>query len=150
MIAATVAATGGDSDSAAQLAPVLDQMAEDQDWAALGTVLRRIIGGDRDASLLQGLNPIGTAITGQVPFPACPTTGYARAGGSMTSIIGTIAALTGEEAIRVLADTADYQNPLPDPAELRALETGLRDATTFTRHFAGGQHSEGIPQHVEF
>ncbi|MGD0933140.1 MAG: hypothetical protein ABR922_00990 [Streptosporangiaceae bacterium] len=48
----------------------------------------------------------------------------------MTSITGTIAALTGEEAIRVLADTADYQNRLPDPAQLRALDTGLRDATT--------------------
>ena len=38
----------------------------------------------------------------------------------MTSITGAIAALTGEEAIRVLADTADYQNRLPDPAGLRA------------------------------
>ena len=47
----------------------------------------------------------------------------------MTSITGTIAALTGEEAIRVLADTADYQNRLPDPAHLRAVETGLREAT---------------------
>jgi len=33
----------------------------------------------------------------------------------VTSITGTIAALTGEEAIRVLAGTADYQNRLPDP-----------------------------------
>jgi len=48
----------------------------------------------------------------------------------MTSNTGAIAALTGEEAIRVLADTADYQHRLPDPAGLRALETGLRDATT--------------------
>jgi hypothetical protein len=48
----------------------------------------------------------------------------------MTSITSTITALTDEEAIRVLADTADYQNRLPDPTELRALETGLRDATT--------------------
>jgi hypothetical protein len=47
----------------------------------------------------------------------------------MTSITGTIAALSGEEAIRVLADTADYQHRLPDPAQLRTLETGLRDAT---------------------
>ena len=47
----------------------------------------------------------------------------------MTSITGAIAALTGEEAIRVLADTADYQHRLPDPAQLRALETGLREAT---------------------
>ena len=66
MIAATVAAAGGDSDAVAQLAPVLDQLAQDQDWAALAAVLRRIIGGDRDASLLPGLNPVGTAVTGQV------------------------------------------------------------------------------------
>jgi hypothetical protein len=46
----------------------------------------------------------------------------------MTSITGAIAALTGEEAIRVLADTADYQNRLPDPAKLQDLETGLHDA----------------------
>ena len=55
----------------------------------------------------------------------------------MTSITDTIAALTGEEAIRVLADTADYQNRLPDPAGLRALETGLRDATTDDTGLAG-------------
>ena len=66
VIAATVAAAGGDSDAAAQLTPVLDQLAQDQDWAALAAVLRRIIGGDRDASLLEGLDPIDTAITGQV------------------------------------------------------------------------------------
>jgi hypothetical protein len=42
----------------------------------------------------------------------------------MTSITGAIASLTGEEAIRVLADTADYEDRLPDPAEMRALETG--------------------------
>jgi hypothetical protein len=47
----------------------------------------------------------------------------------MIGITNTIAALTGEEAIRMLADTADYQQRLPDPAQLRALETGLRDAT---------------------
>ena len=66
VIAATVAAAGGDSEAAAQLAPVLDQLAQDQDWAALAAVLRRIIGGDRDASLLDGLDPVDTAITGQV------------------------------------------------------------------------------------
>ena len=65
-IAATVAAAGGDSDAAAQLTPVLDQIAQDQNWAALAAVLRRIIGGDRDTSLLQGLDQIDTAITGQV------------------------------------------------------------------------------------
>jgi hypothetical protein len=55
----------------------------------------------------------------------------------MTSITGAIAALTGTEAIRVLADTADYQNRLPDPAELRAIETGLRDAATGDTELTG-------------
>jgi len=66
VIAATVAATGGDSDAAAQLTPALDELAQDSDWAALAAVLHRIIGGARDASLLQGLDPVDTAITGQV------------------------------------------------------------------------------------
>ncbi len=46
----------------------------------------------------------------------------------MTGITAIIAALSGEEAIRVLAGTADYQDRLPGPAQLRALEVGLREA----------------------
>jgi hypothetical protein len=48
----------------------------------------------------------------------------------MTGITGTIAALSGGEAIRVLADIADYQDRLPDPAQLHDLEAGLREAAT--------------------
>jgi len=66
VIAATIAAAGGDADAAAQLTPVLDQLTQDSDWAALAAVLRRIIGGDRDASLLDGLDPVDTGIAGQV------------------------------------------------------------------------------------
>jgi tetratricopeptide (TPR) repeat protein len=66
VIAATVAAAGGESQAAAQLTPFLDQLAQDSDWAALAAVLRRIIGGDRDASLLRGLDPADTAIASQV------------------------------------------------------------------------------------
>jgi hypothetical protein len=51
----------------------------------------------------------------------------------MTSITGIITALTGEVAIRVLANTADYQNRLPDPAGLRALETGAARPDLITR-----------------
>ena len=58
LIAGTVAA--------AQLTPFLDQLAQESDWAALAAVLRRIIGGDRDDSLLEGLDPVDTAIAGQV------------------------------------------------------------------------------------
>ena len=66
VIAAAVAAAGGDSDAAAQLAPVLDQLAQSADWAALAAVLRRIIDGGRDDSLLQGLDSVDTAIASQV------------------------------------------------------------------------------------
>jgi tetratricopeptide (TPR) repeat protein len=66
VIAATVAAAGGDSDATAQLAPVLDELAQDSDWAALIAVLRRVIDGERDDSLLQGLDPVDTAIADQV------------------------------------------------------------------------------------
>ena len=66
VIAATVAAAGGDSDAAAQLTPFLDRLAQDQDWAALAAVLHRITDGDRDASLLKGLDPVDNIIAGQV------------------------------------------------------------------------------------
>jgi hypothetical protein len=35
------------------------------DWAALVAVLRRILAGERDESLLDGLDPIDTAIAGE-------------------------------------------------------------------------------------
>ena len=47
----------------------------------------------------------------------------------MTTLTDTIAALDDATAVRVLAEVADYQAPLPDPAQLRAMETGLRQAT---------------------
>ncbi len=66
VIAATVAAAGGDTEAAARLTPDLDRLAQDQDWAALAAVLRRIISGDQNGSLLPGLDPVDAAITGQV------------------------------------------------------------------------------------
>jgi hypothetical protein len=39
-----------------------------------------------------------------------------------------IGALDGPDAIRVLADTADYESRLPDPARLQAIDAGLREA----------------------
>jgi len=41
-----------------------------------------------------------------------------------------IAALSDPDAVRVLAAVADYQARLPDPAELAALDVGLREALT--------------------
>jgi hypothetical protein len=40
----------------------LDERAATPDWAALGAVLHRILAGERDESLLDGLDPIDTAI----------------------------------------------------------------------------------------
>ncbi len=48
-----------------------------------------------------------------------------------------IAALSDTDAIRVLAAVADYQAALPDPAELAALDTGLREALTDGTGLAG-------------
>jgi hypothetical protein len=48
----------------------------------------------------------------------------------VTGLTATIAALDDVTAVRVLADTADYQTQLPDPAQLRTMETGLREALT--------------------
>jgi len=48
----------------------------------------------------------------------------------MTEITDTIQALADDQAVRVLALTVDHAAPLPDPAQLRTLDTGLRDALT--------------------
>jgi tetratricopeptide (TPR) repeat protein len=65
-VAATAAAAAGDAAADAGLAPALDKIAENQDWAALVAVLRRIIGGDRGKDLLEGLDPVDTAIAAEV------------------------------------------------------------------------------------
>ena len=76
-IAATADAAAGDTDAAAELTPALDKIAQDQDWAALVVVLRRIIDGDRGDGLLAGLDPVDTAVAAEVlarlsPPPATP------------------------------------------------------------------------------
>ena len=48
----------------------------------------------------------------------------------MNGLTATIAALDDATAVRVLADIADYQARLPDPAQLRAWKPGLHEATT--------------------
>jgi hypothetical protein len=66
VIAETAAAAAGDADAAARLAPRLDQLADNADWAALVGVLRRILDGDPSGDLLQGLDDIDTAIATEV------------------------------------------------------------------------------------
>jgi hypothetical protein len=55
----------------------------------------------------------------------------------MTGITAAITALPGQDAIRVLAAIADYQAPLPDPARLRTLDAGLREALATDPAVAG-------------
>ena len=62
MCAAGVIPAAGDPQAAAQLTPLLDQLAQDEDWAALAGVLRRIASGEHGQDLLDGLDPIDTAI----------------------------------------------------------------------------------------
>jgi hypothetical protein len=62
VIAAVVATTEGDEDTAAGLQPLLDQLGATDDWAALVAVLRRILAGERGEHLLTGLDPVDTAI----------------------------------------------------------------------------------------
>lgn len=47
-------AGAGDRDAAAELESFLDETGEDEDWAALAAVLRRILGGERASSCLKG------------------------------------------------------------------------------------------------
>ncbi|MEU0557437.1 CHAT domain-containing protein [Dactylosporangium sp. NPDC006015] len=64
IIAAVVAAANGDHTAAADLDPVLDDLASREEWAALAAALRHIIAGQRDPNTLQtGLDPTDTAIT---------------------------------------------------------------------------------------
>ena len=67
VIAAIVAACRGDQDAAAELEPFLEQAAQAPEWAALAGVVRRILGGERDIVLLDGLDPVETASD---PYPA--------------------------------------------------------------------------------
>ena len=78
VIAATVAAAGGDSDAAAQLTPVLDQLAQDQ---RLGRAGRRAAPHHRRRPGRQpaaGPGPGRHRHRQPGPGPASPATGYAR------------------------------------------------------------------------
>ena len=55
----------------------------------------------------------------------------------MMDITAAIEALSGDQAARVLALTVDHGAPLPDPARLRALDSGLRDALADNGGLAG-------------
>jgi hypothetical protein len=55
--AAVAAAARGDADTRTAIQPVLDALAADPDTAPLATALSRVLAGDRDPALADGLNP---------------------------------------------------------------------------------------------
>jgi hypothetical protein len=60
---ATVAAARGDPDATNALQPLLQALAAHPDWVALAAVLRRILAGERDPALLDGLDhPAATGV----------------------------------------------------------------------------------------
>jgi hypothetical protein len=65
VIADVVAAGRGDQIAAGRLDEFLDEQGKNPDWAALIGVLRRILDGERDAGLADGLDAIDAAIVTQ-------------------------------------------------------------------------------------
>lgn len=62
MIAAVAAACQPGQETPPDLLQLLDERAATPDWAALAASLRRILAGERGESLLDGLDPLDTAI----------------------------------------------------------------------------------------
>jgi tetratricopeptide (TPR) repeat protein len=60
--AVVMVAAGADQQTTTELEPALAELGKDSDWAALVEVLRRIIAGERGPQLLEGLDPVATAI----------------------------------------------------------------------------------------
>jgi hypothetical protein len=66
IISDVAAACQGDRDAADRLRSFLNDAAGEQDWAVLAGVLRRILDGEHSQDLLDGLDPIDTAIASQI------------------------------------------------------------------------------------
>jgi hypothetical protein len=65
VIAAIAAARQPGQEAPPDLLQLLDERAGAPDWAALAAVLRRILAGERGESILDGLDPIDSAIARQ-------------------------------------------------------------------------------------
>jgi len=96
VIPAVVAASQGNIQAAQALTPFLNELGQMDDWRALIGVLRRIIGGERDAAnLLTGLDATDTIVAGDVlralgvvvggPDVAAPDVGTPGSDGSQTA-----------------------------------------------------------------
>src|SRR5450756_557135 len=113
VLAAILAAAGGDQAALQQVEEVLDRYAAREDWAALAGVLRRVIAGDRDPeTLLADLDPVATAIAtrlldalaGRVQLAANPIREATAAGAQALvdqwepELAAILAATTGDQA----------------------------------------------------
>jgi hypothetical protein len=66
-VAAIIAASQADAEAEAQVAPLLSQLEQQDDWRALAAALRRILAGERNAdALLAGLDDTDALIIGDV------------------------------------------------------------------------------------
>jgi tetratricopeptide (TPR) repeat protein len=63
LVEVVVAAARGDAAAAEALQPVLADMADRDDWTTLAAVVQRILTGERDAALLEGLDETDTGVT---------------------------------------------------------------------------------------
>ena len=66
VVAAVVDVCRGNADAVRAVAPFLEQLAGQDDWRALAAVLRRILAGERDATLLNGLDATDRVIVGDI------------------------------------------------------------------------------------
>jgi hypothetical protein len=139
VISSIVAAYGGDEDAMTPLLAFLDEQATTQDWAALVSVLRRILDGERGEDLLDGLDPIDTAITREMLRRLTGTTLLVPSINEQWHPIVTeiVAAASGQREISAefslrldqLADTSDWAALV---TVLRRILAGERDPDRLT------------------
>ena len=67
VVQAVIAACQGDTNAAARLSPILNQMSRKDDWRGLADALRRILSGERDpVALFASLDDTDALIAGDV------------------------------------------------------------------------------------
>jgi tetratricopeptide (TPR) repeat protein len=66
VLAAVVAAAGGNEQARAALEPLLTKLDATANWAALAAVLRRVLAGERGEQLLDGLDEVDTQLVAEV------------------------------------------------------------------------------------
>jgi hypothetical protein len=136
VIAAVVAADGGDAQAAAALDAELDKHQDSADWSGLVAALRRVRAGEAGPDLLAGLDDIDTAIVtraldardGKITIPAAlwGAMGIGPLLGDLVAGAGGDAGAAGraDQSLRAMADDADL-SPLADA--LRRILGGDRD-----------------------